>query len=163
MNSVDIGVEGLEEPPWREKAVSFITRALIKTGRDNWDLSVLFCDSAFIRDLNKRYRGRDESTDVLSFALGEDYEDGGGSRRCLPGDIVISLPDMEENARAFSIGPDEELRRLLIHGILHLEGMDHAANEPGEPMLQKQETLLAELAEYHIMDDHNTDHSINED
>ncbi|MDR2182110.1 MAG: rRNA maturation RNase YbeY, partial [Treponema sp.] len=63
-----------------------------------------------------------------------------------PGDIVISLDALAENAVFFDVSPEDELRRLLIHGILHLTGMDHATNEMAEPMLQKQEALLGELS-----------------
>jgi probable rRNA maturation factor len=146
VNSVDIGAEGVEPPSWQDRAVSFIGKVLVFLGRDNWELSVLFCGNRYIQNLNRRYRGRDEPTDVLSFCLGEN---AGGSY--LPGDIVISLDALGENAACFKVSPDEELRRLLIHGILHLDGMDHASNAPEEPMLKKQEEILRELGSYHIM------------
>ncbi|MDR0586416.1 MAG: rRNA maturation RNase YbeY [Treponema sp.] len=146
MNNVEIGAEGVESPPWRNRAVSFINRVLVFLGLDNWELSVLFCGNSYIQELNNRYRGRDEPTDVLSFPLGEN-----AGKRYLPGDIVISLQALEENASCFKVSPDEELRRLLIHGILHLDGMDHASNVPEEPMLKKQEEILRELGPYHII------------
>ncbi|MDR2142885.1 MAG: rRNA maturation RNase YbeY [Treponema sp.] len=146
MNNVEIGAEGVEPPSWRNRAASFINRVLVFLGLDNWELSVLFCGNSYIRELNSRYRGRDEPTDVLSFFLGEN--DG---QRYLPGDIVISLETLEENAVRFKVSPDQELRRLLIHGILHLDGMDHASNVPEEPMLKKQEEILRELEPYHII------------
>jgi probable rRNA maturation factor len=136
----------VEPPSWRGRAVSFIGRVLAFLGRDNWELSVLFCGNSYIRDLNSRYRGLDEPTDVLSFPLGEKAGDS-----YLPGDIVISLETLEENARRFKVSPDEELRRLLIHGILHLDGMDHVSNAPEEPMLKRQEGILRELGAEHII------------
>jgi probable rRNA maturation factor len=147
MNRVEIALEGTEPPPWQERAVSFACAVLEKLEKHNWDLSVLFCGNDFIRALNARYRNRDEATDVLSFVLGE--TDG---ERYLPGDIVISLEKVMENSGYFKVSPDEELRRLLIHGILHLDGRDHAANGPEEPMLKKQEALLEALGEERIMD-----------
>jgi probable rRNA maturation factor len=146
VNNVDINAEGVEPPSWREGAVSFINRVLSLLGLDNWELSVLFCDNSYIQNLNSRYRGRDEPTDVLSFFLGEN-----AGKRYLPGDIVISLEALEENAASFKVTPDEELRRLLIHGILHLSGMDHVSNAPEEPMLKKQEALLRKLGPEPIM------------
>jgi probable rRNA maturation factor len=83
---------------------------------------------------------------VLSFFLGETRRG-----RYFPGDIVISLETLEENAAYFKVEPDEELRRLLVHGILHLDGMDHETNEKGESMLQLQEKVLAELAGERIL------------
>jgi probable rRNA maturation factor len=118
--------------------------------RDNWDLSVLFCGDAYIRSLNERFRQQDEATDVLSFALGETIPEA-GEYRYVPGDIVISLETLAENARYFKVSEDEELRRLLIHGTLHLDGWDHGTNGEHEPMLQLQERLLAELGEERIL------------
>jgi probable rRNA maturation factor len=59
---------------------------------------------------------------------------------------VISLETLRENAEYFRTPEEEELRRLLIHGILHLDGMDHTTNNEKEPMLQLQERLLVRLA-----------------
>jgi probable rRNA maturation factor len=142
VNRVEIGAEGLEPPSWCGALEAFALKVLGAVGRDNWDLSVLLCDDETIKALNTRYRGRNEATDVLSFELGAETADEDGSPRYLPGDIVISLETLRENARRFETSEDEELRRLLIHGILHLDGMDHASNDENEPMLKLQESLL---------------------
>ena len=141
MNRVEITLEGVEEPPWLERVTPFAEAALEKLEKRNWDLSLLFCGNGTIRSLNRQYRNLDEATDVLSFPLGES-----AGERFLPGDIAISLEALDENARRFGVSPDEELRRLLIHGILHLGGMDHASNDKEEPMLVLQEELLEELS-----------------
>jgi probable rRNA maturation factor len=146
MNRIEVNAEEVPLPSWSCRVIPFILKVLDRLDRDGWDLSVLFCDNTYIRSLNARFRHRDEPTDVLSFALGETLEEEDGGRRYLPGDIVISLETLAENARYFQASEDEELRRLLIHGILHLDGMDHNSNEEKEPMLQLQEKILAELA-----------------
>jgi probable rRNA maturation factor len=147
VNRVEIRAEEVPLPPWSEQANNFALKVLDRLGRDRWDLSMLFCNNAYIRTLNARFRNIDESTDVLSFALGSSYADETtGELRFLPGDIVVSLETLEENARYFRVPRDEELRRLLIHGILHLDGMDHQTNEGAEPMLKLQEQILAELS-----------------
>jgi probable rRNA maturation factor len=145
MNRVAISARGIALPPWKGAARGYIRRVLKHINRDGWDLSVLFCDDAYIRALNARFRGADEATDVLSFVLGETTEEQ-GRRRFLPGDLAISLETLAENARYFRVSEDEELRRLLIHGILHLDGLDHDTNDPTQPMLQLQEKILAELS-----------------
>jgi probable rRNA maturation factor len=150
MNRVALSAEEVPLPPWKKEAERFVRRVLSRLGRKNWDLSVLLCGNATIKGLNAAYRRRDEPTDVLSFALGETVPDPRGSRY-LPGDIVISLEALAENARFFKVSEDEELRRLLIHGILHLDGLDHRTNGPGEPMLQLQEKILKELAQERII------------
>jgi probable rRNA maturation factor len=147
MNRVEIGAEEVPLPPWSARANDFVLKVLDQLGRDRWDLSLLFCDNAYIRSLNARFRNSDESTDVLSFSQGGSYADERTrEQRFLAGDIVVSLETLAENAGYFQVSQDEELRRLLIHGILHLDGMDHQTNGGAEPMLKLQETILAELS-----------------
>jgi probable rRNA maturation factor len=141
VNRVNVTVEEVPPPSWIAGAKKYILKVLQFLKKDKWDISILFCGNNCIKSLNGRFRNRDEPTDVLSFVMGE-TERG----RYLPGDIVISLETLEENAASFKVHPDEELRRLLVHGILHLDGMDHETNEEGEPMLQLQEKILAQLA-----------------
>jgi probable rRNA maturation factor len=144
MNRVEISAEG-DPPLWSGALEVFALKVLDFIGRDNWDLSVLLCGDETIKTLNGRYRGRDEATDVLSFEMGAETAAGDGGLRYLPGDIVISLETLRKNARCFETSEDEELRRLLIHGILHLDGMDHDSNDKDEPMLKLQENLLEQL------------------
>jgi len=143
MNRVFFRAEEIPLPPWAKGAGRFIKAALKKLGLKNWDLSVLFCNNGYIKSLNALYRNKDEPTDVLSFAIGETNPNG----QFIAGDIVISLDALEENARFFKLPFEEELRRLLLHGILHLKGGDHATNNKGEPMLKIQEILLSSLSE----------------
>ncbi|HUX36601.1 MAG TPA: rRNA maturation RNase YbeY [Rectinemataceae bacterium] len=152
MNAVDVSfAEGLEGGPGTAMeelvpaAETYALSVLAKLEKDNWDLSLVFCDDPFIRDLNGRYRGKDEATDVLSFEQGDTYADEAGCKRLLAGDIVISLETLERNAAEFSVSRGEELRRLVVHGILHLSGLDHEDNEATRPMLRLQERLLAEI------------------
>ncbi|MDR1325203.1 MAG: rRNA maturation RNase YbeY [Treponema sp.] len=150
MNRVEISAKGIELPLWADNAKVFIQKVLAYLKRDQWDLSLVFCDDACIHDLNMRFRGKDEATDILSFPLGESIDEG-GETRFLPGDLLISLETLKENAQYFAVSEDEELRRLLIHGILHLDGFDHASNAETEPMLQFQETIVAELAREQVI------------
>jgi len=104
-------------------------------------LSLLFCGDDFIRTLNRDYRNKDEATDVLSFSMGDSIEEEGNTI-FIAGDIVISIPSLARNAEEFNVSRDEELKRLIIHGILHLSGMDHEDNSPLQPMLAEQEAIL---------------------
>lgn len=146
MNRVDFAFQGVAEPSWLPEAERYLVAAMDAAEVDGWDLSVVLCDDAFIRELNREYRGKDESTDVLSFSLGEDAETGEGMRH-LPGDVVVSLETLPKNADYFGVSPNDELKRLFMHGILHLKGMDHATNGIDEPMIALQERLLSGFQE----------------
>ena len=143
MNKVFFRSEEVPLPPWTKAAGNYVQSVLETLGRKNWELSILFCNNSFIKTLNVQYRNKNEPTDILSFPLGEKSPDG----RFLAGDIVISLDALEENASFFKVSTDEELRRLLVHGILHLSGEDHATNGGKEPMLKAQETILNRCTE----------------
>jgi len=150
MNRVEINTAEILEPSWKKSAGNFALKVLKEIKRDNWELSILFCDDKTIAHLNKRYKNKAHATDVLSFNLGETIQDG-NKTIFLPGDIVISLDTLRENSRYFKTPEDEELRRLLIHGILHLDGMDHMTNDKNEPMLELQEEILNRLKDERIM------------
>ena len=116
------------------------------------EVSVLLCDEATMRDLNARYRGIEAPTDVLSFgqfeALPRDPSSGHWSAPSaqVAGDVVIAVDVAVRQATLRGEPLERELCRLLVHGMLHLVGMDHA-DPPAEdePMLTLQERMLADL------------------
>lgn len=149
MNSVAIDWRDIPEPAWLDRAAAFATKVVDAACLDGWDLSILLCGEEFMAGLNREYRGKEGSTDVLSFELG-DWVDGENGRRYMAGDVVLCFDVLARNAASFGVSEDEELRRLIIHGVLHLAGMDHESNSPDEPMLARQEYLLGLLAEEKI-------------
>jgi len=150
MNRINVSFRDMDEPDWLPKAEAFAQRALKLLQLDNWDLSLLFCGDEFMASLNEEYRRKAGPTDVLSFEQGEWY-DVGNKHRFLAGDVVLCLDALYRNADDFKVTPDDELKRLILHGILHLSGMDHEGTEPGEPMLIRQEAMLKDLAEERIL------------
>ncbi len=151
MNSVEVTVEGIEPPNWLNAAAEFCKKVLTELSIDGWEVSLLFCDDSFMQKLNRQYRDKDEPTDVLSFAAYADSKEKGFSSpedydTITAGDIVISVDTLKRQAREFSVSEGNELKRLLIHGILHLTGMDHKTNDPKEKMLQKQEQIMEHMA-----------------
>jgi probable rRNA maturation factor len=139
--SIEIAVSGVSAPTWKRRVSPFCRKVLVAAGHADWEISLLLCDDARIKDLNSRYRGRNRPTDVLSFPWDESPASG---KRRVGGDIAISLPAMRRNAASFGVAENEELKRLLIHGILHVAGMDHGKGRSG-PMLDLQEKLMAQL------------------
>jgi probable rRNA maturation factor len=149
MNHVAVNAEEVVLPKWSGSICCFALKVLDEIKRDNWELSILLCGDKTITALNSQYRNKSEPTDILSFNLGETVHDG-GKTVYLPGDLIISLDTLRENAKYFAATEDEELRRLLIHGILHLDGMDHETLDKEEPMLAFQEEILNKLKNEHI-------------
>ena len=150
-NRVFVSVqEKMDEPVWLCKVEPFVQKALKRIGYDGEELSLLFCDDAFIQELNKNYRQIDSDTDVLSFENGDEYEDEEGTWFCA-GDIIISVETLPKNAAYFEVDENSELKRLLVHGLLHLNGMDHGDEHiekgvaPEGEMLVLQEQILEEL------------------
>ncbi|MDK2859347.1 MAG: putative rRNA maturation factor [Sphaerochaeta sp.] len=137
--------------------VEYLENVLAFLGQSSCECSVNFVSDRTIQELNREYRDKDEPTDILSFVQEEDIEDFSwpevqlGMPDSPPeeirvlGDMVISLDALKRNALSFSVEPDEELFRLLIHGLLHLLGEDHSSNDADEPMLIKQEEILHQL------------------
>jgi probable rRNA maturation factor len=145
IRTVEIAHSGVASPRWKRRAARFCGKALLAAGHVAWDISILFCDDARIAELNAKYRGKKGPTDVLSFPRDE-------REAIVAGDIAISLPAMKRNAAAFGATENEEMKRLLIHGILHVAGMDHGKGRSG-PMLDLQEQLIEQLrAELVIME-----------
>jgi probable rRNA maturation factor len=124
-------------------------------GYEQAELSVAFMDSAEIRELNKKYRGIDESTDVLSFPLWEEQDFGGEEQGfalspegavpglLLLGDILI-CPEQVEKIHP-SLSREEGLCLMLAHGFLHLLGWDHDTPEKEEAMWARQDVLVSKL------------------
>ncbi|MBQ8385492.1 MAG: rRNA maturation RNase YbeY [Spirochaetaceae bacterium] len=139
-------------PQWLERIEPFLQEVLARLELSGWELSVLFCRDPFIQQLNRDYRGLDMPTDVLSFNDGSVYQDEDAVEWFSAGDIVVSVDTLARNAVEFSVTQDQELKRLLIHGVLHLAGMDHSDNAPEQPMLQFQEEILSHfMAEKDIL------------
>lgn len=104
----------------------------------NADVSVQLCADAKVKKLNAAYRGKDRTTDVLSFPT--DLPMSGD----IPdlGDLVLSIPQIIRQAKQHRISPKEELARMLIHGTLHLAGYRHDTPEDKTNMFFVQERLL---------------------
>lgn len=145
-NTIDVSYETGE---MEKRALSTFVKAYVESvlgqcGVRNSTLGISFVSDETIRSLNNEYRGKDEPTDILSFAQCDGIPFP--SKKKVLGDMVISQESMKRNCVLFSVSEEEELKRLLIHGCLHLTGHDHATNDVScEPMLQLQEKILTAL------------------
>lgn len=100
----------------------FLTRARQAAGLSG-DVNVLVTSDAKVRSLNRRFRRKDKATDVLSFPAPADHSTNDGPS--LAGDIAISANIAAKNASCFGHTVGEEIKILILHGVLHLAGFDH--------------------------------------
>ncbi len=118
----------------------------------NLEICVLFCDDGKIRLLNQQYRGKDYSTNVLSFPNRDDSlepnmdDDPEHLNYLYLGDIAISLPTVEREATAEGKTMQNHLAHMLVHGTLHLMGYDHENNNEAEIMENLEINILSRFA-----------------
>jgi len=114
-------------------------KALPQTNMENLRLNLILADDAYITNLNHKFRGRDWPTDVLSFPFpGERLP----TEERIWGEVYISLDRAATQARDYGVRLEDEVRRLIIHGILHLLGYDHQTKEEEKVMREKEDQLL---------------------
>ncbi len=122
------------------------------------EVSLLFVDEGAIAALNERFLGKEGPTDVLAFPLEDEPTAGGrfpdvggtgpGSEHppgplVLLGDVVVCPAVAARNAEAHGVGYEDEVALLVVHGLLHLLGMDHAEDDEAERMERLERKLLA--------------------
>lgn len=142
---IDIAIEAeewaqLENPS--KLAETVLCAAIEETGIElapATEISVLFCNDALIRKLNRQWRGIDKPTNVLSFPS------GGPAPATLLGDIVIAFETAAREAGEKGISLRDHVAHLLVHGFLHLVGHDHAVAAEAEVMDALERAVLARL------------------
>ena len=98
------------------------------------DVSIIFCSDNYILDVNMKYLQHDYFTDIITF----DYCEG----KVLSGDLFISVDSVRENAEHYGATFEEELRRVMVHGLLHLVGYDDHTPEEQKEMRAKENYYL---------------------
>jgi len=102
------------------------------------EINYVFCDDEYLHKLNVEFLDHDTLTDIISF----DYSIG----KLIQGDIFISLERVVENAKDFDVSFDEELNRVIIHGVLHYCGYKDKTEEEAKEMRAKENHYLSRLA-----------------
>ena len=97
-------------------------------------INIIFCSDNYILDVNMKYLGHDYFTDIITF----DYCEG----KVLSGDLFISIDSVRENAELYGATFEEELRRVMVHGLLHLVGYDDHTEEEQKVMRAKENYYL---------------------
>jgi len=121
-----------------------LARAILSdVGETSAELGIMLVGDQRMRGLNRRYRGKDRTTDVLAFAMRKAFTLH--ALRLTPdmlGDVVISVPTAWRQAKEARRSLDEELAWLLVHGILHLCGYDHARSEREARRMHRRERMI---------------------
>ena len=140
---MEVSVRNLQRAIKIEESIvkEAVRKVLSCENKSQAEVSIALVNDDRMRKLNKRYRSLNETTDVLAFAMSKTDE-----FRCnLLGEVVISLPQALKQAKRFKVPFDEEVARLVIHGILHLLGYDDRHSPQREKMEERQEAILQEL------------------
>lgn len=128
----------MENKSWKKYKIDFdkIANAAVLPVHRNSEVSITLVDDRQIHKLNKKYRGIDKATNVLSFELGDDV---------LLGDIFISLDTVKREAMAANISVEEHTAHMVVHGILHLQGYDHIKDSDAKIMESREIKILKKL------------------
>jgi probable rRNA maturation factor len=120
---------------------SWVLAALAGRRRGATEIAIVLVGESAARDLNRRYRGKDQATNVLSFP----YEPEPHEKSALLGDLVICPAVVAREARAQRKRPRDHYAHLTIHGTLHLLGYDHERERDAQAMEAIERTVLARL------------------
>jgi probable rRNA maturation factor len=116
-----------------------------RTARPQYEVSVLLTSSEEVRALNLEFRGKDKTTDVLSFPLTESLDApliNPENNYIMLGDIVINAELARERAAEYGHGEEREIAFLTVHSMLHLLGYEHENNEKGEKIMREKQTKI---------------------
>ena len=112
----------------------WISNVISSEMRSEGEINYIFCDDDYLVEINQHYLDHDTLTDIISF----DYSIG----KELHGDVYISIERVRENAVDFKVPFEEELKRVLIHGVLHYCGYKDKSEEDEKLMRQKEEEKM---------------------
>ena len=137
---ITYSAEGVKMPKFKKREISRWIKAVAATyGRKVGEIGYMFVDDEKILEVNNEYLGHDYYTDIITFDYDEDD--------VLNGDLVISLDTVRSNAELFKKSYEDELNRVIIHGILHLCGINDKGPGEREIMEENENKALALLKE----------------
>ena len=112
----------------------WISRVIASENKAEGDINYIFCDDAYLHKINVEYLNHDDLTDIISF----DYSVGNE----LHGDVFVSVERVRDNAADFGVAFDEELLRVMAHGVLHYAGYKDKSDEDSKVMRLKEEEKM---------------------
>lgn len=133
LNYIDVEIPGLDS----EFFYSWISKVLEKEGKQLGDIAIVFCSDDYLLSMNKQYLNHDYYTDIITF----DYSE----QQFVAGDLFISSDRVKENAAGLDLSFNDELNRVVIHGVLHLCGYKDKTKEDELLMRAKEDFALSLL------------------
>lgn len=131
--------EGVEDPQIDEAKLANWIESIAKLyNKEIGEISYLFCDDEKILEVNQQYLNHDFYTDIITFDYSEE--------NMISGDIIISLQTVESNSQMYNTSFLEELHRVIIHGILHLSGLNDSTEEEEKVMRDAENSALKILS-----------------
>jgi len=112
----------------------WLSNVIASENKSEGEINYIFCDDKYLLEINQQYLDHDTLTDIISF----DYSVGNE----LHGDIFISVERVVENAADFDVSFEEELKRVLVHGVLHYCGYTDKSDDDEKLMRQKEEEKM---------------------
>lgn len=122
--------------PDENNITAWIQRIVSQEGFSISEVNIIFCSDEYLHKINVTYLEHDDYTDIITFDQSEEPDE-------LEGDIFISIPRVEENAIQFNVIFEDELHRVIIHGILHLMGYKDKTGSESRQMRKKEEACLS--------------------
>ena len=113
---------------------SWLLSVIASENKNLGEINYIFCDDAYLLSINQQYLDHDTYTDIISFDTSEGND--------LSGDIFISVERIKENAQQFNVSVDDELKRVLAHGILHFCGYKDKTDDEAKLMREKEDEKL---------------------
>jgi len=131
--------EDVSVPKFKKREITnWIKETIASEDKTTGEISFIFCSDNYLLEVNKQYLGHDYFTDIITF----DYVEN----KVISGDIFISCDRVKENATEFGTGFDNELLRILIHGVLHLMGYKDKNRKDKLMMTKKEDFYLNVLS-----------------
>jgi rRNA maturation RNase YbeY len=124
--------------PAQETLVAWLMNVIAEEGFETGLVEYIFCSDEFLLEINKEHLQHDDYTDIITFPLHEDP---------LTGEIYISVDRVKENAITFGNSFDDELHRVMVHGVLHLCGYDDHEEKDVKEIRAKEDEYLARLTD----------------
>ncbi len=122
----------------KDGVIDWIKSSIHKEDKNLHSLNFIFCSDAYLHKINLDFLNHDTLTDVITFPYSE-------NEHIIEGDIFISIDRIKENAKTFKATFDQELSRVIIHGVLHLMGYSDKSLIEKEEMTKKENIYLRDL------------------